>query len=370
VSQGERDDLIRRAQAGDHAAQLALADVLDAEGRHQDAINVLSVAARAGNAVAKGRVGARILIGDRAPPLPSQGAGLVEDAAREGSAEAAALLAALTAAGAYRRQSWSEGLDWLMRAAEGGHASARRQLALLSRDAGLAAEASSETPPGDLWRKLRRSIDLAALFAAPEGETLIEAPLIRRFPGFASPAICDWLIARSAQRLKRAELYAGGPTKTRVGESRTNSIGAFWLTEIDLVQLALQARIATATGLPHRHMESPSVLHYAVGQEFKDHYDFIDPETPNYQALIARDGERVVTFLIYLNDDYEGGETAFPRLGLAHKGTRGEGMFFTNALPEGGPDLRALHAGRPPTRGEKWVVSQFIRSRPFVPGAV
>jgi hypothetical protein len=116
-------------------------------------------------------------------------------------------------------------------------------------------------------------------------------------------------------------------------------------------------------------MESPSILHYAVGQQFRDHYDFVDPATPGYEALIAQHGERIVTFLLYLNDDYEGGETAFPSLGLSHKGARGEGMFFTNALPAGGPDRRVLHAGRPPTRGEKWIVSQFIRSRPFVPGA-
>ena len=27
------------------------------------------------------------------------------------------------------------------------------------------------------------------------------------------------------------------------------------------------------------------------------------------------------------------------------------------------PDLRMLHAGRPTTRGEKWIITQFVRSR-------
>ena len=35
-----------------------------------------------------------------------------------------------------------------------------------------------------------------------------------------------------------------------------------------------------------------------------------------------------------------------------------------NALPNGKPDTRMVHAGRPPTSGEKWIVSQFIRNRP------
>ena len=53
---------------------------------------------------------------------------------------------------------------------------------------------------------------------------------------------------------------------------------------------------------------------------------------PTYAEEIAQRGQRVVTFLVYLNDDYGGGETAFPRLGISHKGRRGEGLFFVNAL--------------------------------------
>lgn len=92
---------------------------------------------------------------------------------------------------------------------------------------------------------------------------------------------------------------------------------------------------------------------------------FVDPAIPNYSQEPAWNGQRVVTFLIYLNDDYEGGETAFPSLGFSHKGRRGQGLFFVKALADMPPDLRMVHAGRPPTSGEKWVVSQFFRSRPM-----
>jgi prolyl 4-hydroxylase len=40
------------------------------------------------------------------------------------------------------------------------------------------------------------------------------------------------------------------------------------------------------------------------------------------------------------------------------------GYFFCNALPAGAADNRALHSGLPPTRGEKWLVSQFVRNKP------
>src|SRR5690606_4605056 len=104
--------------------------------------------------------------------------------------------------------------------------------------------------------------------------------------------------------------------------------------------------------------------HYDEGEQITEHFDFVDPNVPDYEQEIASKGQRVVTFLIYLNDDYQGGETEFPRAGISHKGRRGEALFFVNALPDASADLRTLHAGRPPKKGEKWIVSQFMRDRP------
>ena len=106
-----------------------------------------------------------------------------------------------------------------------------------------------------------------------------------------------------------------------------------------------------------------TVLHYAEGEEITEHFDFVDPHVPDYEQEIAQRGQRIATFLIYLNDDYGGGETDFPRVGVSHKGRMTQGIVFINALPDGGADVRTLHAGRPPQRGEKWIVSQFVRNR-------
>lgn len=364
-----RAQLERRAAEGDEAAGLALADTLDAEGRHHEALDVLAKAARLGGLTAGARLGARILVGDRAPQLGAEGAGLIEAAARGGGAEGAALLAVLAAAGAYRRQRWSEALDWLQRAAEQRFTPARGQLAVLTSDRTLAREAralSDEAPVG-IWKRLRAAVDEASLVTPPAGVTLSADPAIRCFPHFASSETCAWIVARAGERLRRAEVHDGGAG--RVSQTRTNTTRVFTLADTDLVQLALQMRIAAAAGLPFAHSEASSVLHYSVGQEFADHYDFVDPAMPDYAAHLATTGQRTATFLLYLNDDYEGGETEFPLLGIKHKGRKGEGLLFFNALPNGAPDERMLHAGRPPTLGEKWVASQFIRSLPIMPGA-
>ena len=75
-------------------------------------------------------------------------------------------------------------------------------------------------------------------------------------------------------------------------------------------------------------------------------------------------GQRTVTFLIYLNDDYEGGATTFPRLDWSFKGKAGDALAFWN-VTDGHPDTRTLHAGTPTRNGVKWLFSKWVRDRPL-----
>jgi hypothetical protein len=193
--------------------------------------------------------------------------------------------------------------------------------------------------------------------------TLHAAPLVRAFENLISDPICQWLIQASSGRLKRALVYDAVGGKDFASETRTNSWAQFDLMECEFIHLLVQTRMQAACGYPLHNMEATAILHYAVGEQITNHFDFVDPRIPNYEQEIRTNGQRVLTFLIYLNDDYEGGETEFPELGVIHKGRRGEGLFFVNALENNEPDLRMVHAGRPPTKGEKWIVSQFVRSR-------
>ena len=329
----------------------------DAAGRHDEAIDELARATQAGDIEAMTELGKRLVIGDRAPLLPADGTRFLGDAMQAGSSEAALRLAAMAALGAHTEQSWSHALGLLVRAAEQGSESARSQLCVLAG-----------APPGDVsrteeWRGLAKGIDLHAWLEPPPGVTLHAQPLVRSFAKFIPDQACDSLIARARSRLRRALIYDPGRGGDVADQMRTNSVAGFDLMDADVVQIAIQHRIAAVVGLPVQNLEGPTVLHYAVGQEITNHFDFLNTEMPNYDDEISRRGQRIITFLIYLNDDYGGGETEFPELGVRHKGRRREGLFFVNALPNSKPDRRMVHAGRPPSSGEKWVFSQFIRTR-------
>jgi prolyl 4-hydroxylase len=277
-----------------------------------------------------------------------------------GSAEAAARLAVIAAAGIGGTPDWPAALRLLALAAERGWGDAEEQLVVLASV--LRPDASKANS-----RAILESADPRQLLAPPAAGTLIHNdPRIGVFPNFLNEQICARLIARSRNKLERARVYDAFTHKDFVDESRTNSSAMFTLMDTDIVQVLVQARMALAVGLPVSHMEAPTVLHYAVGETIGNHYDFVDPAHAAYDDEIRKFGNRSITFLVYLNvGDYTSGETVFPHLGLSHSGRFGEGLFFVNTHGDGRPNLRTLHNGRPPTSGEKWIVSQFIRDRPW-----
>ncbi|MFZ1989212.1 MAG: 2OG-Fe(II) oxygenase [Alphaproteobacteria bacterium] len=362
------EELRRRADLGDHAALMKLAEELDRAQRPVETIEVLSRAANRGNVHARFMVAVRLLIGYFVPVRAHDAVRLLSESSDQGHADATAVLAVLAGIGAYVEQDFDIALDLLARAAQLGSVHARAQLAVLSGDRVLADAASRGNPPADFWARLRKTIDAASWTRAPKVVLLSESPRVGIVENFVSAEICDWAIARSRGRLTRAEIYNAVSKDVEVSETRSNTTALFGLLETDLVMAFIQARMSAATGIPFDRMEAPAVLHYDPGEQITEHYDFVDPATPDYDQEIAGNGQRICTFLVYLNDDYEGGETEFPKLGISHKGKKGEGLFFINANAEGRADIRTEHAGRPPARGEKWIISQFIRSRPSTPG--
>ena len=98
------------------------------------------------------------------------------------------------------------------------------------------------------------------------------------------------------------------------------------------------------------------MLRYSPGQEYRAHLD----------AIANSENQRILTFLVYLNDDFEGGETEFLATGLKFKGAKGDGLLFRNADASGQPDPGSKHAGLPVLSGEKYLASRWIRERPLL----
>jgi hypothetical protein len=280
---------------------------------------------------------------------------MFESAAGKAHGGAVAMTALFEAMGSLRPQNWPKALDRLRDAAELDCRAAQGQLLAL---AGLTQDCG-ETD----WADVRNRIAADELLKPPPRQMLSEAPRIIAYPGFASAVECAWIIDRARDRLQPARIFDPASAGDTYDSARDNDSVEFLLPDMDVVLEAVRARIASATRLPVPIFEPTQVLHYSVGEQFRPHHDFFDLESGGIAEHVRRFGQRIGTMLVYLNDSYEGGETAFPRIGLGHRGKTGDALFFANIDRSGRGDPMTLHAGAPPTSGEKWVFSQWIRDR-------
>jgi len=111
-------------------------------------------------------------------------------------------------------------------------------------------------------------------------------------------------------------------------------------------------------------MEPPQIFHYATGQGIDAHYDSLYDGEHGYGRDGTYEGDRLATLLMYLNDDYEGGVLEFVKVGYKYRGKTGDAIFFAS-LRGGRFDEQALHGASTVTRGEKFILSQWIHDRPF-----
>jgi prolyl 4-hydroxylase len=319
--------------------------------------------AEAVEAAANAALGKKLLAGDGMPADPQRGAALIADAAHRGHGEAAALAAVLIGLSAQSLSDWTRALEYLQQAAEAGWVPAQEQLMVLG-SAAMIGEAQTPAPPPNIWGQLRRSINIPAWWRLPEIRPVLAAPRIELRESFLPPRICGWLTERARSRLERSRVFVPGGTG-EIDKARTNSAFEFDLLSLDLVLLLTRARIAAAAGFAPHALEHTNILHYSAGQQFNRHFDFLDPALPGHAQEIAGKGQRVGTFLIYLNEDYTGAETDFALLNRRFRCPTGGALFFLNVDPSAAPDRRTLHAGLAPGSGEKWLLSQWIRGRPL-----
>lgn len=287
----------------------------------------------------------RLMVGRDAPLSPLDGLELLREAARLDHGEAWAFLAVMAAAGVGRTQSWDDAGAALTRAARLGHKPAQRQQQLLDA-LGVHSAADCE--------------DWINRFST---RLLKDTPRFAAHAGLLPLALCKYLIELSRPRLQRAQVFDARAGGLKQDPMRTNTSAAYSVIDTDVVMQLTRARIARAAGVAFDTLEPMEVLHYAGGESYRPHIDFFHPSLPHYADEMRVRGQRVKTCLVYLNAGYEGGETDFPKLGIRFRGEVGEALVFDNLQADGTGDLNTLHTGLPPTRGAKWLLSQWIRER-------
>jgi hypothetical protein len=419
VDQAAFERLWSAAQAGQSQAQETLAELFAGAGRAKEAREWLSRAAGAARPSAQVRLGLWEIAGFGGAQDVDRGLSRIVTCARAGDAQAAHFASILYGGGIGAGRDLGEGLRWLTRAARGGHVRATAELGLLigsttecgsallrraaasgsavamyalgqalrNQDDGpawLAAAADAghpcarkAAPPLSIapaeqaaeldWDALPDRVDLAWVTEPCRRHREHEQPPIETLAEFLPLFVCDYVIGMAAPRLSRGKVVdkQGGES---ISEERSNAVMNFGLSDSDFLLELVNLRAAQAVDMPPENAEGLGVLNYRPGESYSPHADYIE-ETPANAAQLAARGQRVKTLLVYLNDAFDGGETAFPLLSLRFKPPAGSALTFANVDSHGRGDAMSTHTGMTPTRGEKWVISKWFRTRPLRPGS-
>ena len=184
----------------------------------------------------------------------------------------------------------------------------------------------------------------------------MDKPFITYLDNVLSTEECDELIHLSRNRLQPSEIIDPITGEKKSVPGRTSKGAYYHLNETSLIS-TIERRIAEITSHPIEHGEGLQVLNYDVGEEYKAHFDYF----PANQVDTEKGGQRVATFLLYLNDVAAGGETIFPKIGLSIVPKKGTAVYFHYGNSYGQVDRMSLHSSIPVLTGEKWVATKWIR---------
>ncbi len=186
----------------------------------------------------------------------------------------------------------------------------------------------------------------------------LDHPRVVLFQNFLSAAECDELIRLSRDRMQASHVIDMDSGDTRADAGRTSSGTAFTRGESPLIE-RIERRIEALLQWPYERGEALQILRYEVGQEYKPHYDYVDPTQPGAAPFLARGGQRVASLVMYLNTPQDGGGTNFPDVGFEIAAHQGCAVYFSYDRPH--PMTRSRHGGMPVRAGEKWVATKWLR---------
>lgn len=175
---------------------------------------------------------------------------------------------------------------------------------------------------------------------------------------FLTPIECESLIQQINRQLRPSTITSG---KDYAG-FRTSSTCDLGIHDSEIAA-DIDRKIAKTLGVRLPWSEVIQAQRYDVGQEFKAHTDYFEPNTPEFDTYAKELGQRTWTFMVYLNDAVEGGETRFTEIGHTFYPKTGRAVIWNNLQPDGTPNHFTMHHGMPVKIGHKIIITKWFRDK-------
>lgn len=198
---------------------------------------------------------------------------------------------------------------------------------------------------------------------------LVSLGQVQRFPrkeielctlkNFLTPDECRKLVALIDEK-RRASTIAdpNGDDYFRTSETCDLDHSDYFVAEID-------SKICNFADIDKEYGEPLQGQRYAVGQEFKAHTDFFDPNGQDFEKYCSVSGQRTWTFMIYLNEPAAGGATRFPQFKKSFTPETGMMLCWNSRSADGSVNDWTLHHGMKVRSGTKYVITKWYREKPW-----
>jgi prolyl 4-hydroxylase len=175
---------------------------------------------------------------------------------------------------------------------------------------------------------------------------------------------CDAIVAHCGTRYTRSTVTGDDDGSSVVHEGRTSDMAFIQRGEADVAE-RIEQRLAALAHWPAECGEPFQLQKYASTQEYRPHYDWLDPDSSGHRSHLARGGQRLATFILYLSEVDQGGGTVFPGLGLEVYPKKGSALWFLNTDSNHQPDRQTLHGGAPVVNGTKIIANKWLRQERY-----
>ena len=172
---------------------------------------------------------------------------------------------------------------------------------------------------------------------------------------FLNEKECAAIVEVIKSKLRPSEIASNNEYDDSFRTSSTCDLGNL---NLDILK-DLDRRICELIGINQSYSEIIQGQHYEVGQEFKAHTDYFEGDQIN--EFGGQRGQRTYTFMIYLNDVTEGGETEFYQIDRKIKPSLGKAVIWNNLDKNGSPNPKTLHHAHPVLEGSKTVITKWFR---------
>lgn len=183
-------------------------------------------------------------------------------------------------------------------------------------------------------------------------------------PGFLSKSECQEIMTEVDKDLHPSAV-SNPEDRILVSDYRTSS-SCFFDYHSGKTGFEIDKKINRYLGIDPFIGETVQAQKYEPGQYYKEHHDYYDPFSEEYKTYTEWMGQRTWTFMVYLNDVEEGGETYFKHLNMKVKPQTGLAIFWNNLWPFGWPNYKTLHEALPPISGNKYILTKWYRSWPLL----